>query len=47
MKNIVVTFLFFCVLTAHAQNNRLWGGIEVGYGYEYNFVLIPLKDRTG
>lgn len=34
MKNVVVTIsLFFCMLIANAQNKRLWGGVEVGYGY--------------
>lgn len=34
MKNVVVTILLlFCMLIANAQNKRLWGGIEVGYGY--------------
>lgn len=33
MKSIIATLLLFYMLTANAQNNRLWGGVEVGYGY--------------
>lgn len=43
MKSIIVTLLLFCMLTANAQNNRLWGGIEVGYGYS----LAEKKDVYG
>lgn len=43
MKSIIVTLLLFCMLTANAQNNRLWGGVEVGYGYS----LAEKKDVHG
>ena len=33
MKSIITTLLLLCVLSVDAQNNRLWGSIEVGYGY--------------
>lgn len=33
MKSIIATLLLFYMLTANAQNNRLWGGVEIGYGY--------------
>lgn len=43
MKSIIATLLLFYMLTANAQNNRLWGGVEVGYGYS----LAEKKDVHG
>ena len=43
MKSIIATLLLFYMLTANAQNNRLWGGVEIGYGYS----LAEKKDVHG
>ena len=43
LRSIIVTLLLFCILAANAQNNRLWGGVEVGYGYS----LAEKKDVHG
>lgn len=49
MRSIIVTLLLFCILAANAQNNRLWGGVEVGYGYslaEKKMFMVSLILRT-